>query len=61
MFEATYILRSPIGNPNEGSFPKKNLLDKMITYIKDEKKDISILARALTFGVTCAPLALKAS
>jgi hypothetical protein len=60
VFEATYILRSLIGNPNEGSFPKQNLLDKMIIYMKDEKNNISILTRALTFGVTCAPLALKA-
>jgi len=30
------------------------LLDKMITYMKDEKDNLSILARALTFGVTPA-------
>jgi hypothetical protein len=36
------------------------LLDKMITYMKDERNNLSILARALTSGVTCAPLALKA-
>jgi hypothetical protein len=36
------------------------LLNKTITYMKDERNNLSILARALTFGVACAPLALKA-
>jgi hypothetical protein len=36
------------------------LLDRTITYTKDERNNLSILAGALTFGVTCAPLVLKA-
>jgi hypothetical protein len=36
------------------------LLDNMSIYMKDEINKLSILARALTFGVTCAPLVLKA-
>jgi len=37
-----------------------NLLDKLITYMKDEGGNMSTLARALSFVVNCAPLKLAA-
>ncbi len=35
-----------------------NLLDKLITYVNDEGGTLSVLARALNFVVSCAPLKL---
>jgi hypothetical protein len=37
-----------------------NLLDKLITYMKDEGGNMSTLARALSFVVGCALLKLAA-
>ncbi len=37
-----------------------NLLDKLITYMKDKGGNMSTLARALSFVVNCAPLKLAA-
>jgi hypothetical protein len=34
-----------------------NLLDKLITYVKDEGGNLSTLVRAFTFVVSCGPLA----
>ncbi len=35
-----------------------NLLDKLIAYVKDEGGNLSTLAQACTFVVSCGPLAL---
>jgi hypothetical protein len=35
-----------------------NLLDKIIAYVKDEGGNLSTLARALSYVVNCAPMAL---
>jgi hypothetical protein len=35
-----------------------NLLDKLITYVKDEGGNLSIHAQALTLIVSCGPLGL---
>jgi len=37
-----------------------NLLDKLITYVKNKGGNLSTLARALSFVVSCAPLKLAA-
>jgi len=37
-----------------------NLLDKIIAYVKDEGGNLSTLARALSYVVSCAPMALAA-
>jgi hypothetical protein len=38
--------------------PFSNLLDKIIAYVKDEGGNLSTLARALSYVVSCAPMAL---
>ncbi len=37
-----------------------NVLDKLITHMKDEAGNLSTLAKALSFVVSCAPLKLVA-
>jgi hypothetical protein len=37
-----------------------NLLHKLITHMKDEASNLSALAKALSFVVSCAPLKLVA-
>jgi hypothetical protein len=36
-----------------------NLLEKWVAYVKDEGGNLSTLARAFTFVVSCTPLALS--
>jgi hypothetical protein len=36
-----------------------NLLEKWVTYVKDKGGNLSTLAQALTFVVSCTPLALS--
>jgi len=37
-----------------------NLSDKIIAYVKDEGGNLSTFARALSYVITCAPMALVA-
>jgi hypothetical protein len=46
------------GNIAQKVFSSYNLLDKLITYVKDEGGNLSTLARALNFMVKCVSLVL---
>jgi len=59
-FEATYTSRIVMFAQVKERLLSYNLLEKLITYMKDKGDNLSILTRALSFVVSCVPLKLAA-
>jgi len=58
LFEATYTSRVTMATQVKELLLSYNLLDKLITYVKDEGGNLSTLARALSYVVSYVPLKL---
>jgi hypothetical protein len=60
LFEATDTFGVAMVTQMKELLSFHNLLDKLITYMKDEGGNMSTLAKSLSFVVSCAPLKLVA-
>jgi hypothetical protein len=60
LFEATNTSKVPMATQVKELLSSYNLLDKLIAYVNNERGNMSTLARALSFVVSCVPLKLVA-